>query len=157
MTTRDVAARLLGPDDRTLCRVGGICAIVLGLSYLAITALYAIAGAVPSGTGEAWLAYLDGQEATWWGITGLSVVTDVLFLPVAAALYVALRLINRNAVLAGAALLVLFVILDLAVTWPNYAALIMLSGDHAAATGEAQRPRTRSPGVRDIIQSHSAK
>ena len=41
--------------------------------------------------------------------------------------------------LVGAGLLVLFVILDLAITWPNYAVLISLSGDYAAATDDAQR------------------
>ena len=41
--------------------------------------------------------------------------------------------------LAGVGFLGLFVVLDLAVTWPNYAALIGLSGDWAAATDEEQR------------------
>jgi hypothetical protein len=109
------------------------------LSHLAVTGLYATAGAVPSGSGEHWLAYLDGKDAVWWAIAGLSVLTDVLFLPLAAALYVALRRLNRNAMLTGSTLLVLFVIMDLAVTWPNYAALITLSGDQLAATTDAQR------------------
>jgi hypothetical protein len=34
---------------------------------------------------------------------------------------------------------VLFVVLDLAVTWINYASLITLSGNYAAATDDAQR------------------
>lgn len=119
--------------------LGGISAIALGLSYLAITALYGLAGAVPSGGGAQWLDYLSGKTATWWGIVGLSVLTDVLFVPVLAALYVALRTVNRNALLAGVGLVGLFVVLDLAVTWPNYAALIALSSDPAAATDEAQR------------------
>jgi hypothetical protein len=119
-----MATHVSGPDDSALCRVGGVSAIVLGLSYLAVTGLYATAGAVPSGTGEDWLAYLDGKDAVWWAIAGLSVLTDVLFLPLAGALYVALRRLNRNAMRAGSTLLVLFVILDLAVTWPNYAAAV---------------------------------
>jgi hypothetical protein len=60
-------------------------------------------------------------------------------MPVAAALYLALASVNRNAMLAGARLLVLLVILDLAITWPNYAALISLSAEYAATTGEAHR------------------
>ena len=52
------------PAERTLFRVGGISAIVLGSSYLVITALYVLAGAVPSG-GEAWLEYLAGHTAVW--------------------------------------------------------------------------------------------
>jgi hypothetical protein len=35
--------------------------------------------------------------------------------------------------------LALFAILDLAVTWPNYAALITLSGQYAASTDDARR------------------
>lgn len=37
------------------------------------------------------------------------------------------------------ALTALFIVLDLAVTWANYGALITLSGNYAAATNEAQR------------------
>ena len=139
MTTHGATLQALGPDDRSLCRAGGISAIVLGLAYLTITGLYVVAGAAPNGTGEDWLAYLDGRTAAWWGIAALSVLTDVLFLPLAAALYVVLRFVNRNTMLLGTTLLVLFVILDLAVTWPNYASLIVLSGNHTAAATEAQR------------------
>jgi hypothetical protein len=96
------------------------------------------AGAVPSG-GEAWLEYLAGHTAVWWAILGLSVLTDFVFLPVAWSLYLALKSANGNATLVGAGLLVLFAVLDLAVTWPNYASLISLSGDYAAATTDAQR------------------
>lgn len=41
--------------------------------------------------------------------------------------------------LVGSAFVGLFVLLDLAVTWPNYAALITLSGSYAAATSDVQR------------------
>ena len=41
--------------------------------------------------------------------------------------------------LAGAGLLVLFVILELATSWTNYAVLVDLSGDLAAASDDAQR------------------
>jgi len=75
----------------------------------------------------------------WWGILGLSVLTDLLFVPVALSLYLALKDINRNVMLMATALVGLFVVLDLAVTWSNYASLIVLSGDFAAATSEAQR------------------
>jgi hypothetical protein len=71
-------------------------------------------------------------------ILGLSVLTDLLFLPVALSLYLALKDINEHAVLAGAGLVALFAILDLAVTWPNYSSLITLSGSYAAAD-EVQR------------------
>jgi Domain of unknown function (DUF4386) len=129
---------LVEPGARTLLRVGGFSAIALGSSYLVITALYVLAGAVPSG-GKGWLEYLGAHTAIWWAILGLSVLTDFLFLPVAWSLYLALKSANSNATLAGAGLLVLFAVLDLAVTWPNYASLISLSGEYDAATTDAQR------------------
>jgi hypothetical protein len=117
-----------GRDDATLLRWGGIAALILALAYLVITGLYVASGAVPTGgDGQAWLTYLAGKSTAWWGILGLSVLTDVLFFPVAAALFVALRAIDRNLALAGSGLLALFALLDLAVTWPNYASLVSLA------------------------------
>jgi hypothetical protein len=75
----------------------------------------------------------------WWTILGLSVLTDFLFVPVALSLYLALKRINRNAMLLATACVGLFVVLDLAVTWTSYASLIALSGKYAAATNDAQR------------------
>jgi hypothetical protein len=128
------------PQMRATVRVGGNSAMLLGLSYLVITGLYAVAGGVPNdGQGASYLAYLDGKEGIWWGITGLSVLTDFLFLPLAAALYLALRAANHVLALVGSTLLVIFALLDLAVTWTSYAALIQLSGDSAEAVDQAQR------------------
>jgi hypothetical protein len=50
-----------------------------------------------------------------------------------------LKGINRNAMMVATSCVVLFVVLDLAVTWINYASLITLSGNYAAATNDAQR------------------
>ncbi|HXQ34353.1 MAG TPA: hypothetical protein VN843_10090, partial [Anaerolineales bacterium] len=113
-------------DWKWLYRVGGISALVLGIAYIVIIALYVPVGAPPSGA-EARLAYIAGNIAAWWAILGLSVVTDFLFLPVVLALYVALKGINRNLMLIATAFMSLFVVLDLTITWPNYAALITFS------------------------------
>jgi hypothetical protein len=126
------------PDRRALFRAAGASAVVLAIVYVVITGLFVGAGARPTGV-EDRLTYMAANETTWWAIVWLSVFTDLLYLPVAVALYVALASVNRNAVLTGAALLVLFVILDLAITWPNYAALITMGGEYAGATGDAQR------------------
>ncbi|HEX6473726.1 MAG TPA: DUF4386 family protein [Candidatus Limnocylindria bacterium] len=126
-----------------ICRVGGNAGVLIGLAYLAITGLYVVAGPVPDdGQGASYLAYLSGKEGTWWGITGVSVLTDLLFLPLAVALYVAMRPANEVLALLGGALLVLFAVLDLAVTWPSYAALIQLSGDFADLVDPAERAAT---------------
>jgi len=129
---------VVDPDTKGLYRAGGISAIVLGISYVVIIAVYVLGGAPPS-EAEQWLKYLSGHTTAWWTILGLSVLTDLLFVPVALSLYLALKHVNRNAMLAGAGFMVSFVILDLAVTWPNYSSLIILSGKYAAAANDAQR------------------
>jgi hypothetical protein len=126
------------PDTRGLYRVGGVSAIALGVSYLVIIVAYVFAGAPPTDA-EQWLTYLARHTKAWWTIVGLSVLTDFLFVPIALSLYLALKDVNRNAMLAGAGLVLSFVVLDLAVTWPNYASLITLSGRYVAATNDAQR------------------
>jgi hypothetical protein len=125
-------------DRRGLDRAGGISAVALAALYVVITALYVAAGRAPTDV-EARLTYFAANEAAWWAIIWLSVFTDLLYVPVAAALYRALAPANRNAMLLGSGLLVLFVVLDLAITWPNYAALLALSGDFAVASGDASR------------------
>ena len=126
------------PDGKWLYRVGGICALVLGIAYVIIFPLFALVGAPPR-SGEVWLKYLEGKTTVWWAILGLSVLTDFLFVPVALSLYLALKRVNRNAMLVATAFVGLFVVLDLAVTWTNYASLLTLSGLHAAATNDVQR------------------
>lgn len=137
MSKQPAATPSATPDEKWLYRVGGLSGILLGLAYLAIIALYVPLGAPPSGA-VARLAYTASNPAAWWAILGLSVLTDFLFVPLAFGLYLALRGVNRSAMLLATAAVGLFVVLDLAVTWTNYAALIALGGQYAAAT-EAQR------------------
>lgn len=126
------------PDGRWLYRAGGISALSLGIGYIVIVALYVRIGAPPSGV-EARLAYVAANTAVWWAIIGLSVLTDFLFVPVALSLYSALKEVNRSAMLLATACVAMFVVLDLAITWTNYAALITLSGRYAKAATEAQK------------------
>jgi hypothetical protein len=138
VSAKTIMVQAVDPNGNWLYRVGGISAILLGLGYIAIIPLYAAVGAPPSG-GEARLQYFEGKTTVWWAILGLSVLTDVLFIPVALALYLALKGVNWNAMLIATAFIGLFVVLDLAVTWPNYASLLSLSGKYTAATSDAQR------------------
>jgi len=130
--------RDVNPNGDALYRLGGISALVIGTAYVATVGLYAQVGPPPSG-GQASLVYFAGKTTVWWAILGLSVATDVLYVPVALSLYFALKDINRNAMLVATAFVGLFVVLDLAVTWSNFASLIVLSGDYAVATNDAQR------------------
>ena len=138
MSAERMNANAVDPDGKWLYRVGGISALALGIAYIITIPLYASVGAPPSG-GEATLTYLAGKTTVWWAILGLSVLTDLLFVPVALSLYLALKGVNRSAMLVATAFLGLFIVLDLAVTWTNYASLITLSGNYAAATTDAQR------------------
>lgn len=106
--------------------------------YIIIFPLFARVGAPPSG-GEVWLKYLEGKTTIWWAILGLSVLTDFLVVPVALSLYLVLKRIDRNAMLVATAFVLLFVVLDLAVTWTNYASLLTLTSLYAAATNDIQR------------------
>lgn len=119
-------------------RAGGFAALLLALCYLVITGLYVAAGAVPPGEdGAAWLAYFADKTVLWTLVIFLSVLTDILFLPVVLALLLAAR--RSLPLILGAGFLLLFVVLDLAVTWPNYAALVSMSvqPDQASLTGAA--------------------
>ena len=130
--------RLVDSDRKVLYKVSGMSAIILVISYIIIIVLYVFSGVPPTG-GEEWLKYISGHIAEWWSILGLSVFTDLLYIPVAYSLYIMLKVVNKNAILAGSGFLILFVFLDLAITWPNYSSLITLSSKYAAATSDAQR------------------
>ncbi len=121
-----------GRTGVTSLRVGGTSAIVLGVLYVVITVLYVVGGVLPESPTDQ-LRHLAEHTTAWWLILGLSVATDLLFLPVMWSLWAVLRSVNAGLVLAGAALVVLFVVLDLALTWPNFAVLIGLGDDFAAA------------------------
>jgi hypothetical protein len=119
-------------------RVGGVAALVLGIGYVIIIPLYAHVGAPPKGA-EAWFKYLPGKTAIWWAILSLSVFTDFLYVPVAFALYMALKELNRNLMLLATAFVGLFVVLDLAVTWSHYASVLILYGNYVTAADDAHR------------------
>jgi hypothetical protein len=125
-------------EERQWRRWGGIAALALAGGYVTIIPLFASVGAPPT-TGEAWFRYLPGKTETWWVIIWLSVVTDLLYLPVAGALWIALRNAARNRMLVAVVCLQLFVVLDLAVTWTHHASLLGLYQNYAGAADEAHR------------------
>lgn len=138
MSAQKMMVNVVDLEEKWLYRVGGISAIVFVIAYIVIIALYVPMGARPSGA-EAWLAYIAGNKTTWWAILGLSVLTDFLLVPIALSLYLALKGINKNAMLVATAFVGLFVVLDLVLTGTNYATGITLSSGYAAATNDAQR------------------
>jgi hypothetical protein len=125
-------------DHRFWLRIGSIAAILLGLGYIVIIPLYARVGAPPNG-GEAWFQYLPGKVSIWWAIIAISVFTDLLYIPIALALYLTLEKLGRNAMLMAVAFMGLFVVLDLAITWPHFTSIVVLYGKYLAATSDIQR------------------
>lgn len=127
-------------DGRWIYRVGGLSGIILGIGYLLtipVTTLYA--GGFPPLGAEARLAFFAEHTAGWWAVTALMVFTDLLYVPVFLALYHALKSFNKYLMLLAFACAGLFVVLDLAVTWTAFPSLIILGGNYAAATSDAQR------------------
>jgi len=126
-------------SEETQCyRWGGIAALLLAIGYVVIIPLFAWSGAPPA-TGDAWFRYLPGKTMVWWAILWLSVLTDLLYLPVAWALWFALRETAKNLMWAATVCLHLFVVLDLAVTWTHHASLLALFENHSSAADEAHR------------------
>lgn len=128
----------MASEEKRRYHWGGIAALLLAIGYVAIIPLFAWAGAPPA-TGEAWFRYLPGKTTAWWAILWLSVVTDLLYLPVAWVLWFALRKAGRNLMLAGTVCLHLFVFLDLAVTWTHHASLLALFQSYSGAADDAHR------------------
>lgn len=127
-------------DRRWIYRVGGLSGTVLGVGYLLtipVTILYG--GGFPPLGAEARLAFFAEHAAGWWGVTALMVFTDLLYVPFFLALYDALKGFNEYLMLLAFACAGLFVLLDLAITWTAFPSLIILSGNYAEATSDAQR------------------
>jgi hypothetical protein len=114
---------------------GAAAALLLAAGYLATIPLFAAVGAPPVGA-AARLEYHATTTTAWSAIIALSVLTDLLYVPVAIALSTVLRRTSRPAMLVATAFMALFVVLDLAVTWPAYASLVALGGQYAVASGE---------------------
>src|SRR5260370_16691107 len=96
--------------DHRSYRAGAVSALALGIGYLATIPLIASVGFPPSG-GEASLRYFAGKTAAWWIIVGLSVLTDLLYVPVALSLYLALKEVNKIPMLSPPPSLPLFIVL----------------------------------------------
>ena len=140
MNTQVSTGNAVDRQEGWMLRVAGISAVVLAVGYLVAIPTYALVGDQPTTGVEAQLAYFADHAAGWWSIVVLMVVTDLLYVPVYFGLYAALKHLNRWLVAMGVAFAaILFVILDLAVTWTAYSTMIVAGSDYAAATSQAQQ------------------
>ncbi len=140
MTAQSVVASRFDPEGSWVFRVGGIAASALVVGYFLTFPIYFWVGDHPAGGVEAQLAYYADHAAGWWAIAILMVCTDLLVVPAFVAIYLALRHLGKGLMAAALAFTaVLFVILDLAVTWTAYPSLITAGVNYGAAVTEAQR------------------
>ncbi|MGD0804965.1 MAG: hypothetical protein ABSA11_12935 [Candidatus Bathyarchaeia archaeon] len=127
------------PDWKGLYRAGGIAAFIIGVLCIIDVALAATLGSPPS-TGEEYLKYFIGivLQARVADVL-IPALTDLLLIPVALALYLVLRGVDRNAMLVTTVFTGLFIALDLGTSTLNTSTLITLSVQYAATTSDAQR------------------
>lgn len=140
MNTQNNTASGVDPAGKWMYRVAGISAILLVAGYLLTFPIFGWAGLPPAGGVEEQLAFFGEHAAGWWAIAILMVVTDLLLVPIFVGIYLALKHINKGLILVAFAFkALLFVILDLAVTWTAFSALIIAGSDYVAATSEVER------------------
>jgi hypothetical protein len=126
-------------NNKNLYRLGGISTFILVAGYLLTFPIYAWVGDAPPSNVEAQLAYFAEHSEGWWAILGLMVFTDLLYIPIFMALYQALHDINRNLMVLACAMIGLFIVLDLSLTWTSYSSLILSGSLYASAVTEGQK------------------
>jgi len=120
--------------------LAGLSGIAIAIGYIAITIEYVMSGQPLPTEAAAWVGYLDGKSDLWWCIIWCSVITDILYLPVAYALYDVYKPTNRPVMLASLGLYCLFVFLELAITWSKYPVLLnLVSRFRTAASPDIQQ------------------
>ena len=136
--TIDEARIDVDPTWKGVYKVGGACALAIGLAYFIGAVLSIIIGPPPSG-GELYLKSLAGHAVLSQINFGAFALADFLMLPAGMALFLALKHRAKNAMLLGAGIMVMAFVFDLAVTELNSLTLVALTQQYAAATSEVQR------------------
>lgn len=121
-----------------LYRIGGVCLIITGPLYIMGAILSVVIGGAPDAT-EAYMKALTDHVLASQINFGIFIVTDLLLIPAAMALYLAFREAAKNVMLIAVALLLVYIVVDLAVTEMNSVAVVTLAQQYAAATSEAQQ------------------
>jgi hypothetical protein len=122
-----------------LYRWGGVLAMLAAvLLFIAIACAIAV-GTPSSYTGEGVLKGVSGQATFAYTFYGLAIVADILLVPFVLALYLALKGVNKSAMLTAAVFGGLALALDLGVHSTSAIAFVNLSQNYAAATSDVQR------------------
>jgi hypothetical protein len=134
----DEAKTWIDPSWKGVYTAGGLTLAIAGILYLVGTSLGFYLGFTP-GNSQLYLQSLAAHpvmaEITYWIFS----MADILFIPAILGLYLALKGINKNAMLIASGLLGFFVIMDLGVTELNTLALVTLTQSYASASSDALR------------------
>jgi hypothetical protein len=140
---RSSTEAVVGPDPswRSLYRIGGICAILAGVLYIAALVLDFIVPPAPLSDGAATLQYIASHRSFYILEQTLWLAPSVLLMVAFLALPVALKYLNKSYAAIGALIGIASWALSLA--WPTTGggghALVYLSDHYMAATSAAQR------------------
>ena len=115
--------------------MGGISAPSTAVLQIMGIGLGTALGAQPSGA-EAVLSWLGGHTTLAYATYGTLILSDVLSVPCALALYFALKGINKNANAYGIGFEGLYLALDLGVVQASMASLIKLSQTYLTAVSD---------------------
>ncbi|MCE5214563.1 MAG: hypothetical protein LLF83_07590, partial [Methanobacterium sp.] len=134
----ELSKNLIDLTWKGIYKIGAFCTIIFGLIYISATLLN-LTIAVPPNDTIAFFNSLADHATLARFIYVLYSLAAFLLLMATMALYHALKLINKNAMLVAAGLLFLFVVLDLALTEFNSLTLVTIAQHYTAATIDAQR------------------
>jgi hypothetical protein len=126
-------------NDRWPYKAAGIAAYAISLIFITEIGLGAYLGKFPGSSGLAWLSYVDEKSGAWSALIAVTVISDLLFFLVYLSLYTALRPVSRGLILAGTILACLGSLLDEVTVNVNFASLLTLGHQYAAAGTAAQR------------------
>jgi hypothetical protein len=145
MTTSKIGQRTVeedrvqaDPSWKGVYWAGGIGMLLAGIFYLIGTTLGYDLG-TPPGNSEAYLQSLAAHPAVAQVTYSIFGLTDILLIPAVLGLYLALKGINKNAMLVAAGLVGFFILLDLGITEMNTLTLVTLTQNYAAATSDTLR------------------
>jgi hypothetical protein len=121
-----------------LLRVGGIAAIIEGLVYIITTPAGPMMGAGPANS----MTYLNALAThpqlanLTYGLIGFA---DLLMVPIALALYFALRQVSKSWMLLVTGMMLAYVAIDISTFVTTSTSLVSLTQSYASATNATQR------------------
>lgn len=119
-------------------RVGGIALALAGVAYL-IGSTIGFQLGTPPGNSQAFLQSLAGHPAQAQLAYWLFLLADIAFIPGILGLYLALKEINKSAMLIATAWLAFFYIMDLVISELHTLVLITLTQSYASTSSEVLR------------------